>query len=427
MTAVGPGGLRPDDGFTEPKSEDGRRTWAQRWHRVRLVPLILLVVAALIATITGVVTARDAAKQVVPPGAVQETQTAQPVTVETSATPASTTSTADVCAPKPVDVVTGSPWTGEAREASEAVYSAELAKLETPRVAVAGDDNWMFWGDIEANNFSQSLGRSFLSADEADEWAGYFTELRGELDERDIDLVIQVVPADWSVYPEMLPDWAEELRGPTTLEYLITSYPELPIMDMRQALRDAKSGGPVYAPGNSHWSPYGAAIGWEQLAACLGSVDEKYASLSPLEFSELEPVPADDSQPEPGLALSEAPVDWAQPVLQSPASKMLLTSGDGSVVETTTAERLDMLELPAMTETLDPQSEATALIVRDSQGNSIGPAWQAGFASTKQIGHNLGSAGPPADIVAEADEFQPDVVVFEITERYLNWIPTLPE
>lgn len=86
-----------------------------------------------------------------------------------------------------------------------------------------------------------------------------------------------------------------------------------------------------------------------------------------------------------------------------------------------------MLELPAMTETLDPQSEATALIVRDSQGNSIGPAWQAGFASTKQIGHNLGSAGPPADIVAEADEFQPDVVVFEITERYLNWIPTLPE
>lgn len=425
MTAVGPGGLRPDDGFEEPASQDGRRTWAQRWHSVRLLPLILLVIAALIATVTGVVTARDAAQQVVPPGAVQEPDAPQPDESQDAAVTASVDAVDDVCAPAPVDRVTGSPWTGEARDASESAYAAELAKLENPRVAVPGDGEWMFWGDIQANNFSQALGRSFLNADESDAWAAYFGDLRAELDARDIDLVIQVVPADWSVYPEMLPDWAEELRGPTTLDYLLASYPELPIMDMRQALRDAKAGGAVYAPGNSHWSPYGAAIGWGQLAACLASVDEKYAQLGPLDFTEVEPVPAEDAQPEPGLG--ENPVAWVQPVVSTANAAMLLTNSDGSVVETTTAERLDMLELPAVTETADPQSQATALIVRDSQGNSIGPAWQTGFASTKQIAHNLGSDGPPADIVAEADEFQPDVVVFEVTERHLNWIPALPE
>lgn len=417
MTAVGPSSLRPDSGFEEPPSENGRLTWAQRWHRVRLVPLILLVIAALIAVVTGIVTERETAEQFVPPAAAPAEDVESPG--------AAPEPVADVCAPPVEELPAGSPWTGEAREASDAIFTAEMAKLDEPYVVVPGNDNWRFWGDGQANNFSQALGRSFLNDEESEAWATYFRDLDAQLLERDVDLVIQVVPADWSVYPEALPDWAEPLRGPTTLDYLLAANPDLPIMDMRQPLRDAAKKGAVYAPGSSHWSPFGAAIGWQQLAACLAATDAKYAGLGPLDFTDVQPVPVEKAGPEPDLG--DAPLAWVQPVLETPPASMQLTKNDGITTETTTAVKLDMFDLPAVTVTPDAQTQLSALILRDSQGNDIGPAWQTGFGTTHQLAHNLGTVDPPVDVVAEVDELSPDVVIFEVTERYLNWIPTLPE
>ncbi|WP_424463403.1 alginate O-acetyltransferase AlgX-related protein [Pseudoclavibacter helvolus] len=412
MTAVGPSGLRPDSGFEEPASKSGRRTWAQRWHRVRLIPLIILLIAAIIATIVGYQTRHASAmEEFIPPEEAPESETAR--------LPAA------ACQPGLVDPVTGSPWTGDERAASEEIWSEHIGTDPDAQLFVPGEDGWVFWGDTQANNFSQALGRGFLSDDESEEWAEYFRTIDEGLSAQGIDFVIQVVPADWSIYPQQLPEWAQELRGPTALDYLINAHPDLPIVDARQDLRAASADGAVYAPGNSHWSPYGAAIGWQRLAACLGAVDEKYQALAPLEYSSIGDMPVISEFEAYGFPTTET--GWGTPVLDQAPPKMQATLNDGSVLDADASKGLDMLQLPATTTTQGAQSELRALIVRDSQGNSAGPTWQTGFAETKQVTSNLGSATEQIpDVLAEAAAYQPDLVIFEMTERYLNWIPALP-
>lgn len=412
MTAVGPSGLRPDSGFEEPKSESGRLTWAQRWHRVRLIPLILLLIAAIIATVAGYQTRQAVAlEEFVPPEEAPESEVARLPAAQ--------------CQPGLVDPVDGSPWTGEQRDASEAIWKEHIGTDPDAQLFVPGENGWVFWGDTQANNFSQALGRSFLSDEESEDWADYFRTIDEGLRAEGIDFVIQVVPADWSVYPEQLPEWAQELRGPTAFDYLVDAHPELPIVDSRQALRDASTEGAVYAPGNSHWSPYGAAIGWQQLAGCLGALDAKYQSLAPLKYSSIGDMPVISEFEAYGFPTTDT--GWGTPELDQAPPKMQATINDGTVLDVDAGKGLDMLQLPATTVTEGAQSDLRALIVRDSQGNSAGPTWQTGFAETKQVTSNLGSATEQIpDVLAEAAAYQPDIVIFEMTERYLNWIPVLP-
>lgn len=412
MTAVGPSGLRPDSGFEEPKSEGGRLTWAQRWHRVRLIPLILLIVAAIVATLAGYQTRQAIAQEQFEPPEVAPAS-------EEPRLPAAQ------CQPGLVDTVAGSPWTGDERDASEVVWNEQIRSNPDAQLYVPGQDGWVFWGDTQANNFSQALGRSFLSEEESEEWGDYFRTIDEGLSAQGIDFVIQIVPADWSVYPEHLPEWAQELRGPTAFDYLLDAHPDLPIVDARQDLRDAAANGAVYAPGNSHWSPYGAAIGWERLASCLGAVDDKYQALAPLQFSSVGDMPVISEFAAYGFPTTDT--GWGTPVLDQAPPKMQATINDGSVLDADAAKGLDMLQLPATTVTDGAQSDLRALIVRDSQGNSAGPTWQTGFAETKQLTSNLGSATEQMpDVLGEAADYKPDVVIFEMTERYLNWIPVPP-
>ncbi len=413
MTSTGPGSLRPESGFEEPKAKDGGTTWAQRWHRVRLIPFILLVICALVAVIFGRVTEqRQAAADALPPE--QEAVSGEYLLPQ------------DVCAPTLTDPAPGEPWSAENVEASEAAYLENMDLLPAGGYSyVDGDDEWAFWGDQQANNFSQAVGRSYLGQDEAEAWASYYRTVQSELANQGIDLIIQVVPADWSVVPEQMPDWTEELRGPTNLDYLHDAYPDLPIMDTRQPLRDAAVDGDVYAKRNSHWTAFGGSVGWATLADCLGALDAKYEPLGPLGYTELEPIVMPSEFEAFGLPTIDEPT--MIPSLEATASPMEVTFEDGTTKTTTTAEGLDMIVLPAVTVTERPQSELTALILRDSQGSNIAAGWQAGFASTKQIRHSVDTPGARADVLGEAAAFKPDVVIFEVTERHLNFVPVLPE
>ncbi|PPG05024.1 hypothetical protein C5E06_03900 [Pseudoclavibacter sp. RFBI5] len=413
MTSTGPGSLRPESGFEEPPSKQGRVTWAQRWHRVRLIPFILLLVCALIAVISGRITQQSlAAADALPP--------------EQGPASAAFALPQETCAPTLANPVTGNPWSAENADASEAAFEENMGALPAGGHSyVEGNDDWVFWGDEQANNFSQALGRSYLGQEEAEEWASYFRTVQAQLAQQGTDLIIQVVPADWAVLPEELPGWAQELRGPTNLDHLHDAYPDLPIMDTRQPLRDAAVDGDVYAKRNSHWTPFGGAVGWATLADCLGSVDAKYEPLAPLDFSELEPVVVSSEFEAFGLPSLDVPT--MIPSLEASASPMSVSFADGSTEEMTTNVGLDMLLLPATTVTESPQSDLKALVLRDSQGSNIAAGWQAGFASTKQIRHSFDDPNARVDVLGEAAEFQPDVVIYEITERHLNFVPVLPE
>lgn len=86
---------------------------------------------------------------------------------------------------------------------------------------------------------------------------------------RGVDFYVVVPPSKHTVYPEMLPDGIAVLAGETRLDqitgYLRRHDPELAFIDLRPALREAKARDTLYCPGDTHWSPVGGFIGFLEL------------------------------------------------------------------------------------------------------------------------------------------------------------------
>ena len=393
-------GVREAPGEELARSGGFARFW-KRWH---LVPFAILMVAVIVATVAGVVTRER----------LREAAFAPPVGGTTTGE-----SLPGACAAPSPDLPAEQPWQGQARVPSEQAFKLGV---DANSMVVPGKDGWVFWNDIQANNFSQALGRRVLSQAELDAWYAAMHRLDETLGAQGIDFVIQVVPAKWSVYPQQLPEWATNLRGSTTLDYLRYAHPDLPILDMREGLRAASAEQHVYTPLNSHWTRWGAAQGWGILAGCLGAVNaDRYAGLGPLGIADV--TPAAESNEFAPFGFAPTGENDPVPVWSTPPGTMSVTLGSGAVSEQPTDHGIDMLELPAHTVTAAPQSAATAVIFRDSQGNNIGAGWQAGFAQTWQVAHNLDKPDQPVDFAGIALQHKPDVVVLEITERHLNFVP----
>ncbi|MGO2111792.1 MAG: alginate O-acetyltransferase AlgX-related protein, partial [Pseudoclavibacter sp.] len=324
----------------------------------------------------------------------------------------------NACAPSLRALPSHQPWLGQARSTSESTYRLNVSGTSV----VEGEDGFVFWGDEQANNFSQALGRHVLSQAELDEWYAAMSSLQDGLTDEGIDFVIQVVPAKWSIYPEKLPTWTHNIVGSTTLDYLRYAHPDLPIMDMRPALTEAAEEQNAYTALNSHWTRFGGTVGWASLAECLTAIDpDRYQGLAPLDIASFDmQEPSNEFAP---YGYAEADATDPVPVWAAPPAKMTLTSSADDGVAAPTDQPVDMLDLPATTENPAAQSDASALIFRDSQGNNIAAGWQAGFATTWQYPHNLDKPDQPVDYLDVALEHRPDVVVIELTERHLNFVP----
>lgn len=374
-----------------------------RWRHLRYVPLVILAVLALVAAVVGFVVSRA---DIPEPAAVESTPSAARL-------PA-------VCQP-PADVGTGDAWLGANAASSEEVVSEHSDELTNPYVV--GDDGFVDWGDSNADNFSQAIGRRTLTADELNAWHVYLADLDSRLAEQGIPLYIVIAPMKWAVYPDELPQWAQAIRGPGPLDQLLAAGSDLPLVDLRAPLQQAATEEPTYSAVNSHWSDYGAYVGWNALVDCMTASDPGLTGLSPLpstgvtlsdEFNEFAPY----GIPSPGA-------DWAIPELAEPLLPVELTLAGEKPQVVDGANRTDMLQLPATTVTTGAQSDQSVLFVRDSFGGSMSVYLQQAFASSLQVRHNFdGAPGTQPDIVTLATTYKPDVVILEVAQRHLIYPPT---
>jgi alginate O-acetyltransferase complex protein AlgJ len=91
-----------------------------------------------------------------------------------------------------------------------------------------------------------------------------------------IKYVFLVVPDKHTIYPEYLPDAIQEnkIHGHTLLDQLTEELKKIeqdfPILDLRQALWDAKKENIIYWQLDSHWNELGAYYGYRAIAEYLG-------------------------------------------------------------------------------------------------------------------------------------------------------------
>lgn len=387
------------------EQETPRSRAARIWH---FVPLTVLMVIVVVLTIIGGVTrlaAHDAALS------QQREMLAQP---------SQQTSLPDGCIANGFEDHPSDIWLGARVTDSEAAFAAHP---DAQGMRVEGLDGFAFWGDGQAQNMSQALGRAPWLDSQLTQWLAYFKGLDKQLRQNGRDLVIVIAPAKWELYRDQLPAWTQKLQGRTHLEQFLQHSGDLPVVDVRGAMLEAKEKAPVYSAVNSHWTPYGAYAAWRQTVACASAlypdsvwskllvpaVSEVEKSLAPNEFAPF----GDSSTPE----------DWTTPVTAGPASpvRSTITDADGKQQAGPTDGAVGLLDMPARTE--NEAGVGRALILRDSTGEALAPTWAQAFQSTCQVRHNLDYPGKRPDVAAEAQKCRADTVIYAFSERYFSQAP----
>jgi SGNH hydrolase-like domain, acetyltransferase AlgX len=374
-----------------------------RWRKVRYVPLSLLVIVAILAAAVGFIISRT------PPPAVTEVADPAPVVQRLP----------EVCQP-PIPSPASEPWQGEASTVSEQTWVDHADEMT--EAYIAGQDGYVFWGDIQAANLSQAIGRRSLSPEELQQWRTYIQELDANLSAEGVELYVVVTPAKWDVYPEELPGWAGEIKGSGPLDQLMAAGVDLPLIDLRAQLRTAAVENPVYSRVNSHWTEYGAYVGWNAITKCIVANQPELDSLQPLPITGVSV--GEDQNEFANYGIVNPQPDWTVPEFASPLLPFTRTSArEASVVEPGFT-RTELDDLPAETVTEGAQSGESVLVVRDSFGSSLSVYFQQAFEKTNQVRHNFdGDRNQQPDVMTLANAYKPDMIILQIAQRHLNFPP----
>lgn len=389
---------------------------SRRWNHLRYVPLIILVIISIVAALVGAVVARQQNREAA--------QDALPAPLQTAVnTPTSTDGALPALCHPAVPAPARQPWLGSAADKAkaEAVWTNHQSELMHPYVLEK--DGWVDWGDVQAANFSQAIGRRNLSTAEATKWHDHLAKLRDSLAALHTPLYIVVTPAKWDVYPQQLPSWAQKIRGSGPIDQLEVNYPDLPIVDLRAPLRAASVDHQTYSKTNSHWSDYGAWVGWRSIAECIDATSPGLAGISAAAIGGVS-VEADANEFAPFGIPDPAP-NRTVPDYTPALGPVTVTTSDGTTSTVAGNTPTDLLKLPSETTTTTAQTRHTALFVRDSFGSALSIPLQQSFTRTWQVRHNLdGPLNTQPDIAGLAKQYRPDVVILQIAERHLNFVPS---
>lgn len=371
------------------------------WRRWRDVPLIILAILSLAAAIVGWVTQYriDAAGAEPAPVAI--------------APGAEFDDAASVCRPE-LPVPDSQPWI-DPDGAAAATWQANADELASP--VVLGRDGWAFYNDQIEENFSQAVGRRYLTVAEVTAWHNYFSTLDNALTDQGIELSIQISPSASSVYPEQLPEWTDEIVGSTPMDQFLAASPDLPIVDFRPDLRAAAQANAVYTPVNSHWTDWGGYVAWQTYAACH---DTMYPDADSVWIPAVAGVDSVGIYNEyAGYGVADAEPAWTAPDFSETFAEVSVTSGDGTTSVVNGEATVALEALPASTITDGARSSRQALILRDSMGSALSPYWGQEYAKTWQIQHRYDDWSNPPNYRALVDQYRPDVVIVQLAERHL--------
>ena len=132
---------------------------------------------------------------------------------------------------------------------------------------LVGKGDWLFFSELRTVN--DIIGVMPLTPAELEGWRALFTGRRDWLRERGIRYLFVVPPDKQSVYPERMPDWLiARRRHPQRLEQFLDymrTHSDVPILDLRETLLDAKKHADVYFHTDTHWNSRGAFAAYRRI------------------------------------------------------------------------------------------------------------------------------------------------------------------
>jgi len=303
-------------------------------------------------------------------------------------------------------------------------YSAllfELGSTNAKDIGIVGRDKWMFLGDGFDENVSQALGWRAFSQEEIGRWRDVMLEQQRWFARRNIPMLFVVAPAKWSIYPEKLPAWTDGRVKEHGYDQLLQSADGLPLIDLRPALKAGKATADTYSPLNSHWTDYGALVGWKGVASRLEQLGPIFANLYVPSYKGVNAV--NYGSEFAGLMSLPAENRWTVPEFDRALPDFQGVGADGKTVQFTGYTHTGLLDLPRQTLTPSARNDVRALVLRDSMGDSLSLYLQAAFHATFQVDHHINTPGLAPNVPALSDSFKPNLLLYVMTERYLDHVP----
>jgi hypothetical protein len=386
-------------------------------RRLRLLPLGVLCLAVTSLALVGVVHDGEVTGDL-PASALTSSQTPEQAERAAAREAKRAGKAKKACMPAFDDGVRTEPWAGARRTQSEKVFKARMKK-EKPGY-VKGRDGWKFFTDYQSENFSQAIGRVTQSAKQRKAWASWIAKSQKTVERAGGRYHVVVAPANWAVYPQKLPVWAQKLRGTTSVQKLMNAHPKLPWIDTRAALRKAAKKHDTYEPLDSHWTPYGGYVAWQAISKCLRAGGEQLKPVTAPALSGVGVMASSNEFAADGVKPGKPRRTY--PIYAAPHPDTTITHlPDGAPIANSPDHVTDTIQAPLKTSTPAAQVPgATVLTLRDSTGNALSPLWSTSFGTTIQYGHGINQQGlVPPDLAELMATYQPDVVLFVITERFL--------
>jgi hypothetical protein len=288
-----------------------------------------------------------------------------------------------------------------------------------PGAAVEGRDGVLFLGDDYMANFAQAMGRRYYSREEVQTTVDAVKNRNAWLAKRSIASEFVVVPAKWSIYPDKLPAWTDGQVLPHVLDQLVTadaaSFP-----DLRPALKQARSTADTYSKLNSHWTQYGAYVGFQAVAAQLQKDHPEVGQLAVPTLSGTTTVDANNEFA--AITGAPGPNNWTQPTFAQPLPSYTVVKPDGSRTTVPGTQLLDITQMPLQTESGAAGNQHRALILADSATTSLSPYLAHAFGTTMMVRHWMDVPAQAPNLAALVESFRPDVVITLLSERNLNII-----
>jgi hypothetical protein len=234
-------------------------------------------------------------------------------------------------------------------------------------------------------------------------------------------MVMMVAPDKSTIYPEyMVPEMPQV--APTRLDQLAAAIAGTGVifLDLRPALKAAKSSGPIYYKTDSHWTPLGAYVAVDELLRVLHPIFPELDSFPPGAWSfEFALSAGGDLMPAfdyPWDAHERVPIPvrnfpdqiryrGSEPMPAIPPIQGWSHDLDGSIAVTALTERPKLL------------------VIGDSYSVALLPFLQQAFSQVAFIAASRDSTFEEYRFV---ERYRPNIVLFEKVERYLSNIPSNP-
>jgi alginate O-acetyltransferase complex protein AlgJ len=144
-----------------------------------------------------------------------------------------------------------------------------------------GRDGWMFYRNDDMVLQSAGLVRR---DERVAATADLLAAMKDELSHEGIGLLVALPPNSATIYPDQLPGWARNHGERTEYDLFLKELVArgVPAVDLRRALRDARSGGRVYNMYDTHWTNRGALSGFNAIVAADSHPDWRLLASSSL-------------------------------------------------------------------------------------------------------------------------------------------------